>query len=806
MKHRHIIVGEDYLQAVDFKATGGGELSSNPKDRQEQASHLRNLYQQAIDRALANRAALNLPANKTASGTYLEVKVDDTVNWDALDSSHGAKLMNIKSQDENADSHQLSATLFLPDKNNQWLNKKLDQYSDTRKDKKNGQPANAPLINNIEDINVSDILDLFTLKEDRENFSNLPSEVTENFEVWIEKRSGNFNIENIFERLDYLHISYSRKYLDFTELTVVLIQTTKAVLSKLSNVVDNIAEIRIFRKVSELLDINNYEQYEWLQAIRTTTNPVEPLTRIGILDSGVNNHHPLLQDYLSDGRCHNATKSPSKRDLENHGTLMAGLIQYGDLSDFIHYPYPLEVCTDLSSVKIKPGGDEPQNDHLLYGVIGEDAIKKAREDGATIQCSAVTGDEVINEVQSSWSSAIDETIYNDGEGDVLLFVSAGNTYGEDGVKYPEYNITSAIKDPAQSWNALTVGAYTDKCIITNPEYDGLQPIALRGGLCPYSSTSVMWGQDLIKPEILMEGGNAIERNGLPSSAPSDLVLVSTSARTDIRYFDAINATSAATALAARLAGEIKHENHNLSALSIRALMVHSAEWTDEMKRQNTDNGKLNKNNLLHTCGYGVPNKDKAIASDDSYATFIAEEVINPLAEAKDGTCKLNAMHVYELPWPKEILEHMGDTEVTLKVTLSYYIEPAPGSKTKMNKYRYPSMRLSFDVNNPTENKEQFISRVSHISQEGVEKVKNGSSRWGLGSNFRKHGCLISDYIKASAADIASCNMIAIYPVTGWWKYRRFSEDRKIKYSLVVSIETPGVDIYNSIAQQVEIEI
>lgn len=136
MKHRHIIVGEDYLQAVDFKATGGGELSSNPKDRQEQASHLRNLYQQAIDRALANRAALNLPANKTASGTYLEVKVDDTVNWDALDSSHGAKLMNIKSQDENADSHQLSATLFLPDKNNQWLNKKLDQYSDTRKIKR----------------------------------------------------------------------------------------------------------------------------------------------------------------------------------------------------------------------------------------------------------------------------------------------------------------------------------------------------------------------------------------------------------------------------------------------------------------------------------------------------------------------------------------------------------------------------------------------------------------------------------------------------------------------------------------------
>ncbi len=29
---------------------------------------------------------------------------------------------------------------------------------------------------------------------------------------------------------------------------------------------------------------------------------------------------------------------------------------------------------------------------------------------------------------------------------------------------------------------------------------------------------------------------------------------------------------------------------------------------------------------------------------------------------------------------------MGEEEVTLRITLSYYIQPAPGAKTKHNKY------------------------------------------------------------------------------------------------------------------------
>lgn len=805
MEHRHIIINEDSVRSVDFQAIGFGNSESSPKDRNNQADTLRRSYQNALEQATASRLALDIPKDKKSSGSYLEVDINESIEIDALNTARGAKLMNIKKS--STESDKLTATLFLPDQNKEWLNKKLDDYSNPEKDTPASQmPANAKLINNIEDIEVSTVLDLFTQKGDKNKFERYTNGATGIYEVWVIKGDDEFDKEDLFARFDLLEIEHSEHCVVFTEMVVALVKTTKEKLTNLVFAIDNLSELRIFKQASTLLSANLTEQTEWVRLIQEATIDEEAQVRIGILDSGVNNAHPLLKGFLPDERCHNAT-SAGPRDMAKHGTLMAGLVLYGDLTGLIHDQDSLVVNTDLSSVKIMPGRGETPNIPELYGVIAEDAIITARDDNAIIQCSAITADGDTYGEPSSWSSAIDETLFNNGNADALLFVSAGNIEYTEGLSYPDYNTLTEVKDPAQSWNAITVGAYTEKCIISDPNYNGIVPIAPRGGLSPYSTTSMLWSHGLIKPEILMEGGNAIDDNGRLSSAPDDINLTSTSAHSPMRHFDAMYATSAATALAARLAAKIKCKNPDLSPLSIRALMIHSAEWTDEMKRQNTDeNGRLDIHNLLHTCGYGVPTEKKAIVSEDCYATFISEQTMTPLDRATSGKYKLNAMHIFDLPWPKEILESMGDEEVKMRITLSYYIQPAPGSKTRHNKYRYPSLRLRFEVNKPTEDEAQFIRRVSHVEMEGVEASKNDTARWEIGIQERNNGCIISDYIIASAVDIASCNRIAVFPASGWWNSRKYAGDKIIKYSLIVSLETEETNIYNSIAQMVDIEI
>ena len=62
----------------------------------------------------------------------------------------------------------------------------------------------------------------------------------------------------------------------------------------------------------------------------------------------------------------------------------------------------------------------------------------------------------------------------------------------------------------------------------------------------------------------------------------------------------------------------------------------------------------------------------------------------------------------------------------------------------------------------------------------------------------------------TAADIASCNLIGVYPVIGWWRERGWLQrwDRKARYSLIVSLHTPDehIDIYTPVAVQLGVPV
>ena len=121
--------------------------------------------------------------------------------------------------------------------------------------------------------------------------------------------------------------------------------------------------------------------------------------------------------------------------------------------------------------------------------------------------------------------------------------------------------------------------------------------------------------------------------------------------------------------------------------------------------------------------------------------------------------------------------------------------------------------MRFEVKGPTESFDEFRKRLNKQALEENE-VKPGKSsealKWYLGEQARSRGSLHSDFLSCSAANLAECGVIAVYPVSGWWKDqpKRDRSDKGARYALVVSIETPDVetDIWTPVAAQAGVPV
>ncbi len=198
---------------------------------------------------------------------------------------------------------------------------------------------------------------------------------------------------------------------------------------------------------------------------------------------------------------------------------------------------------------------------------------------------------------------------------------------------------------------------------------------------------------------------------------------------------------------------------------------------------------------------------RALSSAANSLTLIAQEEMQPYKRSST-----NEMHLHRFPWPREVLLGLGEMPVELRITLSYFIEPAPGEVGWKDKYRYASHGLRFDLNNMGETEERFVGRLNAAARDEGERSdsNSGSERWLIGANSRNSGSVHSDIWKGSAADIASCNLIGVYPIIGWWRERSWLGrcNRKARYSLIVSLHTPdeNIDIYTPVAVQIGVPV
>lgn len=147
------------------------------------------------------------------------------------------------------------------------------------------------------------------------------------------------------------------------------------------------------------------------------------------------------------------------------------------------------------------------------------------------------------------------------------------------------------------------------------------------------------------------------------------------------------------------------------------------------------------------------------------------------------------------------------------MTLSYFIEPNPSRLGWRSKHRYQSHGLRFDVKRPTESNGEFRRRIHKAALDEENNARGSSERsdWFLGPQARHRGSLHADMLETTAAELAECGAIAVYPVTGWWKElpKRDRSEHGARYALIVSLETlvdVNIDIWTPIDAMVAIPV
>lgn len=824
LQYPHIFV-TDATVPRDFTSPQSGRDGITFPDRSDRKGHA-DFVRKALDQAWARsekekseRHAVALP---TRSGTYIEF--EGAPGFDLKTKSldlrqSGIRLLTVTEVPTPDDTSITRATIFVPEGKEAILLKKVDQYQ--KEDTEKGKPRNEPLIAGINHLKEA-VLQSFW----RDNVQLIPEE-PDWCEVWLRFADQPQQVASEFGAVcTALNVEIKEGFVTFPERVVVMVRATRDILSELILSSDHIAEFRRAKATAEFwMNLDTSEQAQWVQSMAERIQLVnENSVSICVLDTGVNNGHVLLQPIITDGDCHTVNSDWGSADQHGHGTQMCGVAAYGDkLDQLLQSTEQIEIPYNIESVKLIPTpGDH--HDKELYGLRTKQALSRAEIENPGYQrtvCLAVTSEDGRDVGRpSSWSGSIDQLAFGvDDQKKRLMIVAAGNVQDSSEWKnYPHSNITQAVHDPGQSWNALTVGAFTTKCDISDEELSmAYAPIAANGQLSPYSTTSLIWDSKWPnKPDLVLEGGNAgFSQNHDLASELDDLSILSTHHKPHESQFSVMNATSAAAAQAARMAARLVAQYPEAWPETIRALMVHSAQWTPELELQFKDPTRTVKQNqarLLRACGFGVPNFTTAIESATNSLTLICEQTIQPFQKKAGSGYETKDMHLIELPWPVQALNELpSETRVAINVTLSYFVEPGPGEIGWRDKYRYRSHGLDFDLIAPTESRDEFLKRLNKAARDGETENATGSSiPWNIGFQNRNRGSIHRDWWITTAANSAACNIVGVFPRTGWWKERAHLKrgTSQARYSLVVTLQTPStdVDIYTPIATEVATQI
>ena len=817
--------------SINYRNPAGGGGSFEAPGRSNRTGHADRLLaaldnaRQEAENTKDERTAVALPARE---GTYLEIESApefDLPIGSLEDRGAGINLLNVRREINNEGKSLTKATIYVPHGKHTRLINKIQKYRDEQT--KTGAPKNRNLVASIEHIRRA-LLHSFWY--DPVEF--IPkNNVQEWCEAWLVTSAENREeLSTAFRDLaQKLNLETQDGDIRFVERTVLLLKANANELDSLLSSFEHIAEFRRAKETAAFwTDFPNAQQAEWVENLSARLKFSSNIsTSICVLDTGVNHGHPLLTPLITEEQCDSVVSDWGVADSHGHGTAMCGTVTFGEnLGLQLQTDTPVEIPFEIESIKLIPAPGKHTGENF-YGVRTLQAFSRAQIINAErnrVFCLAITSEDGRDLGRpSSWSGAIDKAISGAEDGiRRLCVVSAGNVQDPNEWKsYPDANFTNSMHDPAQAWNALSVGSVTFMDQIGDADLAAkYRPLARSGQLSPYSSTSRTWDQRWPnKPDIVLEGGNVGIDNENFASQFDSMSLLSLGHKPQEALLGANYATSASAGLAAEMCARLWAAYPDAWPETIRGLMVHSAQWTDQLKEQLHSIGSTptdNMANLLRVVGYGVPDFQRAMQSAQNSLTLIAQEMMQPFEIGKETKPdnekpttfkRARDMHLYTLPWPKEALDSLpAETPITIDITLSYFVEPAPGEKGWRDKYRYRSHGLDFNIKKPTEDEDAFVLRLNKAVRDTDGDYGGASVNWAIGEKKgRTHGSIHRDWVEMTAEEVKSCGLIGVYPRSGWWKERDHLDrgNASTRYSLIVTLRTPDsnidVDIYTPVA-------
>ena len=303
------------------------------RDRQSHGTALRNQIESLKPVLEATRRVQEDAGFEGGFGLQVEFKSfpDIELAFESLARERSRiELLNVRHENQ-----RTYATIFVPDGKLVHFENMIRDYLEEKRDRGGRLRDHKNLVNAIQQIRVASLRELWT--DDPDVF---PVRDDEPFwwEVWLPIRADRSATLAAFRRLaEAQGFQVPPGELHFPERTVLLVRASAAEMSRSMMTLNSIAELRRAKETAEFFDaLLPEEQSTWMDELLgrchfSGTN--ESVPYVCLLDTGINNGHPLIASALADSDLHTVEPAWGMDDTEGHGTAMAGLALTGDLTD-----------------------------------------------------------------------------------------------------------------------------------------------------------------------------------------------------------------------------------------------------------------------------------------------------------------------------------------------------------------------------------------------------------------------------------------------------------------------------------------
>lgn len=430
----------------------------------------------------------------------------------------------------------------------------------------------------------------------------------------------------------------------YLEETPDLIEITAISKEKARFIADNFDVVKLVTSTRVLrVRPTDYGTVRRDYGFTLTTKDSLPL--VGIIDTGISTIEPLRP--LIENNHFDHTGKGAFWDEAEHGTMVAGLVIIGD--DF--HKEVLRSYQAKAKVIVIKAIHFPEDEINIPRLIWD--IKEAKRNcGVRLfnMSLNIPSPKKYNDTFSQFAYELDRLSY---EEDILIFMSVGN-FDKNSLEdllindvhpdhdYPTffYNLNRTtpfhscentnISEPSESLNNVSVGALAGN--LESEDFTDASPNSLSPAYYtrkfhfdhsqPINKQPLRRNQDnkhLNKPDFVFEGGDLF-------LFEAGIEVLRTPQSEEEKYFGRSCGTSLSTPLVTSYAAEILSIYPSLRTQTVKALLINSASYC---KKSSLPDFRNSTDSLLKKLvGFGKPQKDSLLTTDDNTIIFIIEDEIS----------------------------------------------------------------------------------------------------------------------------------------------------------------------------------